>query len=189
MSRPKAKDAAHRSAEGRTLHAYGPMAWFGLKFALLMGVYYGVVLLPFSDGLLYSYLKANARMTAAVLNFIGTTCQVSDVTIRSAQFGMSIRRGCDAIEPAWFFCAAVVSLQEPWAKKIPGMVVGAAIVLAANLVRLVSLFLLGIHEPKVFAVAHLELWPAAFILLAVFLFVGWIRWARRAPGADTHADP
>jgi exosortase H (IPTLxxWG-CTERM-specific) len=189
MGRLDEKGVVSRSPSRRLQSSNAPLLWFGLKFGLLMALYYGLVLLPFFDGLLYAYLKANARATGAILNALGTSCTVTEVTIRTAGFGMSIRRGCDAIEPAWFFCAAVISFPGPWSRKLPGILVGTAVVLAANIIRLVSLFLIGLRDPKIFAAAHLEIWPAAFILLAVLLFVGWIGWARRSAEADTDAAP
>jgi exosortase/archaeosortase family protein len=159
---------------------------FGLKFGILMALYYGFVLLPFFDRLLYRYLCANAWVTNALLNFLGTPSQVSEITIHSAGHWMNVRRGCDALEPAWFFCAAVISFPGPWGQKISGILVGSAAILVLNLVRLASLYLIGLHYPGFFGPAHLEIWPAAFIVLAVFLFIGWTGWAARRANAGTH---
>jgi exosortase H (IPTLxxWG-CTERM-specific) len=151
---------------------------FVIKFVALMALYYVLVLLPYPEGLMYSYLAANAKVTGALLNAMGVHCQVSEVTISLAGFAINVRRGCDAIEPSWFFCAAVVSFPGAWSKKLPALVAGTLIILGANLVRLVSLFLIGLHYPRMFAVAHLELWPAAFIVLTMLLFVSWVHWTR-----------
>jgi len=42
-----------------------------------------------------------------------------------------------------------------------------------NLVRIITLYLIGIYLPAFFNSAHLELWPTAFIVVAIVLFVGW----------------
>jgi exosortase/archaeosortase family protein len=187
MKRPTAQDDPQASGFGRALRSKAPIAWFGLKFCVLMALYYGLVLLPLFDRMLYAYLGANAWAANAILNLLGTDSQVSQVTVRSAGFVMNVRRGCDAIEPAWFFCSAVIAFPGPWSAKVPGILAGSAIILAMNLARLVSLFLIGLHYPRIFAVAHLEIWPAAFIILAVLLLVAWIGWARRIPGIDANA--
>ena len=160
---------------------------FGLKFGLLMAAYYALVLVPFFDRMLYGYLEANARISGAVLGLLGQANTVSEVTIRSAGFAVAVRRGCDAVEPAWFFCSAVLAFPAPLRRKLAGMLAGSAAILALNLVRIVSLFLLGLDAPRFFPAAHLEIWPAAFILAAVLLWAGWIRWARRASPAKPHA--
>ena len=164
-----------------------PVLWFGLNFGFLMGLYYVLILLPFFDRLLYSYLSANASATGVVLNLLGANTQVSEVTVRSAEFVMSVRRGCDALEPTWFFCAAVISFPAPWSRKVPGLVLGSALILVLNLVRLVSLFLIGLHYPRLFSVFHLEIWPAGFILLAVLLFLAWIGWTLRSTRIPANA--
>jgi len=95
-------------------------------------------------------------------------------------FAIVIRRGCDAVEPAWFFCAAIIAFPVAFKRKILGMLVGVSLLLALNLVRIVSLYFIGWRIPALFSAAHLELWPVLFILSALVMWIGWIRWTRRA---------
>lgn len=164
-----------------------PVVHFGLKFGLLMALYYGVVLIPFFDRLLYGYLCMSARVGGALLNLLGLHVQVLDTSIRSADFGITVRRGCDAVEPFWFFCAGVLASPMPFARKLPGILTGAVLILSLNLVRIVSLFLIGLHLPGFFSTAHLEIWPALFIVVGLVLWIGWIRWAKRTPEIEIHA--
>jgi len=193
MSRHRARIEDGIASDGpmkpRYRQPFPPMVGFALRFILLMSLYYALVLLPFFDRLLYSYLCANARITNGILNVLGTDSHVFEATIRSARFVMNVRRGCDAIEPAWFFSAAVICFPGPWAAKVPGLLLGTIVILAFNLIRLVSLYIIGIRYPKVFAVAHLEIWPAGFILLAVLLFLGWIAWTRGSRRVEAHVAP
>jgi len=165
----------------------GPMLLFGLKFGALMASYYAVILLPSFDRLLYVYLRANAWASNAVINLLGQSSHVFGVTIRSSGFAIGVRRGCDAVEPAWFFCAAVFSFPAALSRKIPGILAGAAAILVLNLARIVSLFFIGLHCRGLFSIMHLEIWPAAFIVVAVLLWMGWIRWARRTARSELHA--
>lgn len=152
---------------------------FGLKFGLLMALYYGVILIPFFDRLLFGYLGESAQVGASILNLLGNHVQVAETSIRSAEFSITVRRGCDGIEPFWFFCAGVLAAPASWSRKIPGIMVGAVLILSLNLVRIVSLFLIGLHSPGLFSTAHLEIWPAIFIILGIALWVGWISWAKQ----------
>lgn len=160
------------------LRAWSPVLWFGIKFCVLMALYYCLVLIPFFDRLFYQYLRANAWISGAIIHLFGQACQVSEVTIRSGGFAIAVRRGCDAVEPAWFFSAAVLSFPAAMSRKLPGILVGASVILLLNLARIVSLFLIGLRSPGVFDIAHLEIWPAAFIVAAVVLWIAWIRWAK-----------
>ena len=44
-----------------------------------------------------------------------------------------------------------------------------------NLVRIVSLFWLGVHHRDVFELFHAAVWQTALILLAVGIFLAWSR--------------
>lgn len=164
-----------------------PVVHFGLKFGLLMALYYGVVLIPFCDRLLYGYLCVSASVGGTLLNLLGHHVQVLETSIRSADFGITVRRGCDAVEPLWFFGAGVLASPMPFARKLPGILAGAVLILSLNLMRIVSLYLIGLHTPGFFATAHLEIWPVIFIVTGMALWIGWIRWAKRSPQSEAHA--
>jgi len=156
-----------------------PVLRFGLTFGGFMALYYVVTLLPWTDGELFpAYLEANARISNVILHWFGQASVVAGATIRSPQFSITIKRGCDALEPSWLFCAAVFAFPVPWRRRLPGIFLGVVAILSLNLVRIVSLYFLGIHLPGFFETMHLEVWPVIFILVAVFLWIGWISWAR-----------
>ena len=153
---------------------------FGLTFGILMALYYVVALLPWVDGTLFpTYLQSNAKLSNTILHWFGQTSVVTGATIRSPQFAITIKRGCDALEPSWLFCAAVLAFPAPWRRRLIGMVVGVLAILTLNLVRIVSLYFLGIHLPGFFETMHLEVWPVVFIFAALLLWLGWISWSRR----------
>jgi exosortase H (IPTLxxWG-CTERM-specific) len=167
----------------------GPVFRFVLCFGALMGLYYALALTPYCDRLLYSYLQINARATGGLLNWLGQNCRVDGVSIRSAHFAIAIRRGCDAIEPAWFFCAALIAFPGAFKRKILGMLIGVSLLLALNLVRIVSLYFIGWRFPGFFDTAHVELWPLIFILMAMALWLGWIPWMRRERREEIDVAP
>ena len=174
------------SLRGR-LHSWyqdkGPVLRFGLIFGGLVAILYGILALPFFDKLLYSYLVANAWSANHILNALGQHTHVSDVVISSPQFSMAVRRGCDAVEPTWLFCAAVFAFPAPLREKLLGMGIGIVALQLLNLIRLVTLYWIGLHAPNLFNSAHMEIWPTVFILVAIVLFVFWKQWAfdRSAP--------
>ena len=152
-----------------------PVMRFVAIFAALLGCFYGFVLVPCCDRVFYDYLTANARIANVMLRWLAQDTHVSGVTIRSAQYAISIRRGCDAVDPAWFFCAAVLAFPSRWRRKLAILPVGIALISALNLVRIVSLYFIGLHLPRFFPTAHLELWPVIFIIVVLLLWIAWIR--------------
>lgn len=152
---------------------------FGLKFCGLMALFYILALTPVCDRLLYRYLELNARFAGVLLNWLGQESHVSEITIRSAQFAITVRRGCDAIEPSWFFCAALMAFPASITRKLLGMLAGIFLLQGLNLLRIVSLYFIGLRYPGFFGMAHVEIWPAVFIIVAILLWIGWISWAKR----------
>jgi exosortase H (IPTLxxWG-CTERM-specific) len=153
---------------------------FGLIFGLVTAIYYVLALTPWVDGDLFpAYLRTNACVSNALLNWLGQSCQADGTTIRSPQFAITIKRGCDALEPSWLFCAAVLAFPAPWRRRLPGMAVGVTAILTLNLVRIVSLYFIGIHLPGFFETMHLEIWPVLFIIVALLLWIAWVSWSRR----------
>ncbi len=156
-----------------------PTARFLAVFALLMGGYYLLALwVPF-DRLLFDYLRLNAWLSGLILDLFGQGVSVSGVEIQSAKAVIAVRKGCDAVEPAWMFAAAVLAFPAPWRSKLLGIVAGISFLLALNLVRIVTLFLAKAYVPEWFPTIHLEIWPVAFILSAILLWNVWFARTKR----------
>jgi exosortase H (IPTLxxWG-CTERM-specific) len=156
-----------------------PVVRFVVTFAVLIGAFYAFLLMPFLDRMLYRYLSLNAWLANGILNVLGQETTVAGTAIRSSGFAVNIQRGCDAIEPSWLFCAAVLAFPVSWKTKPIALLAGVPVILMLNLVRIVSLYFIGIHAPALFNLFHLEIWPVVLILVALLLWMGWIHWVRR----------
>jgi exosortase H (IPTLxxWG-CTERM-specific) len=190
-SKKKKKQAsAPRPIKERWLAWYadkGPVLRFGLQFGLLVGLLYALLATPYCEGLLLSYLQVNAWLSHLILNLLGQHTELSGVNISSAQFAIAIRRGCDAVEPTWLYCAAVLCFPAPLKRKLIGMVVGILILQLLNLVRIVTLYWIGVHIPSFFNSAHMEVWPMIFIAVAIVLFLAWRNWSATPSKSDAAA--
>jgi exosortase H (IPTLxxWG-CTERM-specific) len=153
--------------------------FFGLKFGAAIALLYGLLAIPAAEQILYSYLKINAWVSNGLLDLLGQHTHLSDVTIASVSqpFAIAIRRGCDAVEPTWLLCAAILAFPGSWKRKFAGVLFGIVVLQLLNVVRIVSLYLIGSRFPALFPSMHLEVWPTLFILVAIGLFVGWKDWA------------
>jgi exosortase/archaeosortase family protein len=54
------------------------------------------------------------------------------------------------------------------------------LLLILNLVRIVSLFLIGVYFHRIFDLTHIDVWQALFIFLAVLLWILWLLWETRS---------
>ena len=155
-------------------------------FAVLMGAFYGFIHSPYvgSDPF-QPYLALIARSTGGVLQVLGQDITVEGTSVSSPVFSMDIVRGCDAIEPTAAFVAAVVASPVVFWAKIPGILIGSAALLVINLIRIVSLYFVGVHFPKALDIMHLDVWQAAFVVLAICFWAIWVQWATRKRGHST----
>ena len=158
----------------------------GLRFfvvcALLMAAFYALFYTPpwessTLDGFFGAYLRLYADATAAILRVLGGEATVSDTVVVSSHFSMRVVRGCDALEATALVICAVVASPVRFRSRLLGVLGGVLVLGAVNLVRLVSLFFVGVHFPKAFETIHLEVWQAVLIILAIALWLLWVRWA------------
>lgn len=159
-----------------------------LLVTVVMGLYYAATRSePYQERVLRPYLNLNASVSARILRVLGRDATSSGFSVRSPEFSFSIQKGCDAIDPSALFVACVFALHAPVRLKLVGMAIGTAVLLLINLVRVISLFYVGLYFPKAFHVMHVDVWQPVFIVLAV---VFWAIWAVRAtsPAAPRESD-
>jgi len=145
-----------------------------------MGLFYGFIHTP--EGVedpFRPYLALIARLTGGTLRLLGYTATVDGTTVSAPEFSVEIVRGCDAMEPMAAFIAAVLASPVPFWLKVPGILTGLTALLVINLVRIVSLFFVGLYWRSAFDTIHLDVWQAAFIVLAIAFWAVWVQWATR----------
>jgi exosortase/archaeosortase family protein len=114
-----------------------------------------------------------------VLGLLGYDVQTFEASISSDTFSVNVARGCDASEPAALFVAAMVAFPAPLVLKSAGIVFGLSMLVVLNIIRIVSLFMVGVHIPRLFHTMHTEGWQVVFIVISVLLFSLWLLWATR----------
>jgi exosortase H (IPTLxxWG-CTERM-specific) len=155
-----------------------PLLRATIIFVVIVGLFYVAYSWPSLRQRIFApNLRMHAAAAAWFLNLLGYDVHATDQTIRSDQFSVSVYRGCDAAEPTALFVAAVIAFPASLRRRLLGIVLGVAAVQLLNLVRIVSLFCIGVHSPSVFELMHIHVWQAAFILVAVLLWAIWAWWA------------
>jgi len=160
-----------------------PILRFGLTVGLLMGLLYAFIILepfPYMSHFFSFYQHLNAKVSGAILALLGHDIKVAGDTISSPDFSVNLRHGCDAVEPSALFVFAVLAFPAPFLRKIPGIVVGVLFLATVNILRVISLFLIGVYFPKAFHAMHVDVWQALFIFLAIGFWVLWALWAGKS---------
>ncbi len=157
-------------------------------FTVLMGLFYGFAHKPETQASWSRpHLRVIASLTGSILSVFGYDISVEDTRVVSPSlFSMEIVRGCDGIEPAAMYTSAVLASVAPLWTKLPGVLAGILGIYVINLVRVVSLFFIGIHFPDAFTMIHETIWQAAFVLLAVVFWVVWLQWATHRTSGRLH---
>ena len=170
-----------RSATGHSSRQH-PLLKFLLIFGVLLAAFYVfIAFAPFySKRFVPWHHHLIAKVSGGLLAVLGQDITVTGASISSPAFSVSIIRGCDAVEAIALYVCAVLAFPLPFLKKLPGMIIGALLLLILNLVRIVSLFLIGVYSPKIFALTHLDVWQALFMFFAVLLWILWLLWATRS---------
>ncbi|MGB2863392.1 MAG: archaeosortase/exosortase family protein [Sedimentisphaerales bacterium] len=178
---PHNKTKAIAAEAGRSSNKYSVLK-FLLIFGILLAVFY--VFIAFSSFYSKKFVPWHhhliARISGYVLAVLGQEITVTGKSISSPKFSVNIIRGCDAVEAIALYVCAVLAFPLPILKKFLGMIAGTLLLLILNLVRIVSLFLIGSYSSRIFALMHLDVWQAMFIFLAVLLWILWLIWATRS---------
>ena len=118
--------------------------------------------------------KSTAQITAVILSVLGEVVHVDGVTIYSTVLNLEIVPECIAITPTMVFASAVIAFPATMSDKLKGLVIGTVLLYGINLVRVVTLFYIGVYAPTHLEFAHLVVWQAAIMLAAIGI---WIHWA------------
>ncbi|HEV7920750.1 MAG TPA: exosortase H [Thermoanaerobaculia bacterium] len=147
---------------------------FLVRFFLLLAAFYAVVSLEVVDRWFVApFTHGIAIVSAALLNLIGQHVEVVGTAIRNDAFAVQIQNGCNGLEAVVFLCAAILSFPATWRQRGLGILATVVGIEAVNLIRVVSLFLLGRYHPDVFQLFHLAIWQAIILGIAALMFYGW----------------
>jgi exosortase H (IPTLxxWG-CTERM-specific) len=153
---------------------------FLLKFfAVLVAAYLLIAWNPVNDRVIVPFTTAIANWSGALLNVIGEGVTVTGTTIRSPRFAVNINNGCNGVEAMLILLASIVAFPATLRARVTGLLLGALAVQVLNAVRIVSLYLLGAYQPRLFEIFHTAVWQIAIILAAIAFFLVWS--ARVAP--------
>ena len=120
------------------------------------------------------FLTFTARITGATLSLLGAPVEVAGTTISSPDFSMIIGHECTAVVPAMILFSAVVAYPSRIWQKLSVMGIGLAVLFVLNLIRVVTLYYIGVHAPLFFETAHFIVWQSAIILSVVLIWLIWI---------------
>jgi exosortase H (IPTLxxWG-CTERM-specific) len=148
----------------------------------LVFFYLLVAIRPVNDHVIEPFTGQIVRASAGVLRVLGEGTWASGTQITSPTFAVDVKNGCNGVEAMLLLVAAMLAFPATARQRLLGLAAGMAVIQIANLIRVVSLFWLGVHYRSVFELFHAAIWQTALILLSVVFFILWSR--RVGPALD-----
>ena len=131
----------------------------------------------------HRFLEFNAVATGALASLFDSSVNVNGVNVASGSYAVLVIYECTIMAPLAIYSAAVLAVQAPYRTKVLGIALGFGLLSAVNLIRTTSLFFLGSAAPELMDVVHLLVWQSLMVLLAVGLWLLWMRrWVHGAAG-------
>lgn len=128
-----------------------------------------------ASNLLTAPALVTANITNGFLNMIGIeTIQNGTVITQPHVFAYEIHHRCLGILPASALLIFMAIQPVGFGAKIIGICVGLPLLFALNITRLIHLFLVGIHQPDYFWVAHHVVWNLIVFIFVVLMVVIWL---------------
>ena len=153
-----------------------PAGSFLLRYVVILVVGFGVLAAkPVNDHVVEPYTTFVAHEARIVLNVFGEGATVVGQTLRSPRFAVVIYNGCNGLEAMLIFVCGVLAFPSPWRRKLLGIALGFLAIQVVNILRVVSLFYVGVLKPEWFSTAHVFVWQSVIILFGVLLWVLWVQ--------------
>ncbi|HEY0139861.1 MAG TPA: exosortase H [Thermoanaerobaculia bacterium] len=153
---------------------------FLLKFfGVLIGAYLLIAWNPVNDNVIVPFTAGIARVSGVLLNLLGQNVLVSGTTVAGSRFAVNINNGCNGVEAMLILLACIVAFPASLKARAAGLALGAVVVQIINMIRILTLYLLGAYQPKLFDLFHTAVWQIVIIIAAIGFFLAWS--ARVAP--------
>jgi len=149
-------------------------AGFLVRFAILCVIFYIPIAIPSIERVTVApFTRGLASVSGAILRMLGQDVVTSGTVIRSAEFGVDVKNGCNAVEAVAFLAAAILAFEAPIRLRVIGAILGSIILEALNVIRIVTLYLLGRYHRDLFDMFHLAVWQSVMFGVAVLIFLIW----------------
>lgn len=137
------------------------------------GIAIGTIELP-GVGILAIVL---ADVSGIALEFLGIPVSLDGAVIGASGFLAVIAQQCTAIELLLVFSALALVCPVSLKARAWALLLGIPALCLLNLVRVISLLLIGIGFPQHLDMAHLVIWQTIMVVAAFTMWLLWLRWA------------
>ncbi|MGA7613687.1 MAG: exosortase H [Thermoanaerobaculia bacterium] len=143
-------------------------------FGVLVIGYVIITLRPVNDRVIVPFTHGVAEVSGHALRWIGQDVTITGTVIGSTRFAVDIHNGCNGVEAMLILIAAIGAFPAASIRaRVLGVLIGAVALQAINIVRIVSLYLLGRYDPQHFQMFHTGVWQVLIIAVSIAIFLFW----------------
>ena len=147
---------------------------FVAKFCgVMLGLYAVVALNQVNDRVIVPFTEVVTRGATGLLSIFESGVWAVGTVMRSSQFALDVRNGCNGVEAVILLAAAIFAFPATLRSRLIGVSAASIAIQLLNLVRLSSLFWLGEHYRRIFDFFHVAVWQSLVILAAISIFILW----------------
>lgn len=148
---------------------------FGLRFCLYSAAGAGLLYLSPANKLLEPLLEVLATLVGGLLQSAGMPVMVlGQKVVLPGVFGIDIVTECSGIPQMVLFLSVVLAYPTSNASRLFGAIIAASAVFLGNLLRLFTLFWVGVHARDYFDLAHSYIWGVFSYSGLVLLWILWL---------------
>jgi len=119
---------------------------------------------------------ATAAAVAAVVRAVGVeVARTGNLLVHPSGFGFEVYHRCTGLVHSVLLVVGLLALPGRRRAKAIGIIAGVLLVLAANLARLVTLYLVAVHAPEALDFLHAVVWEALMLIVVLGCWTGWLR--------------
>jgi len=169
----------------KSLFAKPEARFLVLYLLILVSSFTIIALKPVDETFVAPYTATVAKVSGEILRVLGEEMTIDGCLLRSPKFAVTIYNGCNGLITSIIFLAGVLAFPARPVAKIIGVIGGLLTIQVINLVRILSLYYVGVFRPEWFNASHIVVWQSIVILSGVAL---WVFWATRfaSPNPSPH---
>jgi exosortase/archaeosortase family protein len=170
-------DVSTRDSEPQAVDTARSRLRFAVSFGVIAAVLFLAYAFPYaehgmSEAWFDGYLAFYARVAGTVLSLFDPRVTVHQSDILGA-YDLRIVKNCDAMEANILYVAAVLAFPVELSARFAGLAAGVLLLIAVNVLRICTLYYVGVVAPRAFPFFHLELWPLLLIAAGASIFLVW----------------
>ena len=116
-----------------------------------------------------------SHCSSILMNIFGAGSKVTGNTLSTSEFSINVVDGCNGVYATAILISGVIAYPSKLSQKAIGILLGFAAVFFVNLIRVISLFYLGLRFPDIFQEVPVYVWQPIIIIWAIIVWDFWSR--------------